>query len=191
MHTRSIFLAAALSASCALLAQQQRHLFDDGWTFTQNGQTVSVNLPHDWDIYTAPDPEHGASGTGGGWYAGGVGEYRKQFPTPKGQLVRLHFEGVYQRATVFVNGQKAGQHAYGYTPFTIDVTPFLYKDKRLNEVVVNVDNSLQPNCRWYSGSGIYRHVWLHTLPATSLRTASWSPHPACRPPRPRSWCVWT
>ena len=168
MHTRSIFLAAALSASCALLAQQQRQLFDDGWTFTQNGQTVSVNLPHDWDIYTAPDPEHGASGTGGGWYAGGVGEYRKQFPTPKGQLVRLHFEGVYQRATVFVNGQKAGQHAYGYTPFTIDVTPFLYKDKRLNEVMVSVDNSLQPNCRWYSGSGIYRHVWLHTLPACHI-----------------------
>lgn len=60
MHTRSIFLVAALSASCALLAQQQRQLFDDGWTFTQNGQTVSVNLPHDWDIYTAPDPEHGS-----------------------------------------------------------------------------------------------------------------------------------
>ena len=74
----------------------------------------------------------------------------------------LHFEGVYQKAEVFVNGQKAGQHAYGYTPFTVDITQYLYKDKRDNEVVVKVDNSEQPNCRWYSGSGIYRHVWLVT-----------------------------
>ena len=81
------------------------------------------------------------------------------------KLVKLHFEGVYQKAEVFVNGQKAGQHHYGYTPFTVDVTKFLYKDKRENEVVVKVNNSEQPNCRWYSGSGIYRHVWLETMPA--------------------------
>ena len=74
--------------------------------------------------------------------------------------MKLHFEGVYQKAEVFVNGKKAGQHAYGYTPFTVDVTPMLNKDK--NEVLVKVDNSAQPNCRWYSGSGIYRHVWLMT-----------------------------
>ena len=83
-------------------------------------------------------------------------------------MVKLHFEGVYQHAEVFINGQKAGQHAYGYTPFTVDVTPYLYKDKRENEVVVKVDNSLQPNCRWYSGSGIYRHVWLETMPALHI-----------------------
>ena len=80
----------------------------------------------------------------------------------KDKRVMLHFEGVYQKAEVFVNGQKAGQHAYGYTPFTVDITQYLYKDKRDNEVVVKVDNSEQPNCRWYSGSGIYRHVWLVT-----------------------------
>ena len=66
---------------------------------------------------------------------------------------------------MFVNGQKAGQHAYGYTPFTVDITPFLYQSKKQeNELVVKVDNSSQPNCRWYSGSGIYRHVWLLTMP---------------------------
>jgi beta-galactosidase len=87
---------------------------------------------------------------------------------------------VYQKAEVFVNGQKAGQHHYGYTPFTVDVTPFLkvkgLKSKKvkndsadgLNEVVVKVDNSQQPNCRWYSGSGIYRHVWLETMPALHI-----------------------
>ena len=159
-----------LTVLCAWMGAtaQTRTLFDNGWTFIQNGKTTSVNLPHDWDIYAAPDPATGATGTGGGWYPGGKGEYRKSFATPKSELVKLHFEGVYQKAEVFVNGQKAGQHAYGYTPFTVDVTPYLYKDKRQNEVVVKVDNSQQPNCRWYSGSGIYRHVWLETMPALHI-----------------------
>ncbi|MBO7140507.1 MAG: DUF4982 domain-containing protein [Prevotella sp.] len=143
-------------------AQTQRQLFDDGWQFTHDGKTINVDLPHDWAIAYAPDSVTGASGTDGGWYPGGKGEYRKMFATPKGEVVKLHFEGVYQKAEVFVNGQKAGQHAYGYTPFTVDVTRYLYHDKRLNEVLVKVDNSEQPNCRWYTGSGIYRHVWMVT-----------------------------
>ena len=141
---------------------QTKTLFDSGWEFTRNGKTVNVDLPHDWDIYEAPNPATGATKEGGGWYPGGQGEYRKTFKTPKADVVRLHFEGVYQKAEVFINGQKAGQHAYGYTPFTVDVTSYLYQDKRDNEVVVKVNNSEQPNCRWYSGSGIYRHVWLET-----------------------------
>ena len=151
----------ALSASMGLMAQTKT-LFDSGWQFTREGKTVNVDLPHDWDIYEAPNPATGATKEGGGWYPGGQGEYRKTFKTPKAEVVRLHFEGVYQKAEVFINGQKAGQHAYGYTPFTVDVTPYLYQDKRDNEVVVKVNNSEQPNCRWYSGSGIYRHVWLET-----------------------------
>ena len=147
---------------------QTSTLFDSDWTFTRNGKTINVNLPHDWDIYEAPNPDKGATGTGGGWYPGGKGEYRKKFKTPQADVVKLHFEGVYQKAEVFVNGQKAGQHAYGYTPFTVDMTPYLYKDKRDNEVVVRVDNSEQPNCRWYSGSGIYRHVWLETMPTLHI-----------------------
>ena len=160
------------------ITAQTSQLFDDGWQFTRNGKTVSVCLPHDWDICEGPDPATGATKEGGGWFPGGKGEYRKTFATPKGELVRLHFEGVYQRAEVFVNGQKAGQHGYGYTPFTVDITPFLYKDKRQNELIVKVDNSGQPNCRWYSGSGIYRHVWLQTLPALHLderATRIWTP----------------
>ena len=153
--------------ACATLLAQKAQLFDSGWQFTHNGKTVSVDLPHDWDIYEAPDPA-GATGTGGGWYQGGKGEYRKTFKTPDAELVKLHFEGVYQKAEVLVNGQKAGQHHYGYTPFTVDVTPYLYKDKRLNEVIVKVDNRQQPNCRWYSGSGIYRHVWMETMPALHI-----------------------
>ena len=165
---KSIITLFAFLFSTGLSAQTSQTLFDDGWTFSKDGKTISVNLPHDWDIYTAPNPESGATGTGGGWYAAGKGEYRKKFATPKGEIVKLHFEGVYQKAEVFVNGQKAGQHGYGYTPFTINVTPYLFKGKRQNEVVVKVNNSEQPNCRWYSGSGIYRHVWLETMPALHI-----------------------
>ena len=160
-------ISMALCAWMISMAQKQS-LFDSGWQFTRNGKTITVDLPHDWDIYEAPDPSTGATGTDGGWYPGGKGEYRKTFATPKAEIVKLHFEGVYQKAEVFVNGQKAGQHAYGYTPFTVDVTPYLYQDKRENEVVVKVDNSEQPNCRWYTGSGIYRHVWLQAMPALHI-----------------------
>ena len=159
-----MLVAAAVTAS----AQTKRQLFDFGWQFTHNGTTQTVDLPHDWDIFEGPNSGKGATGTGGGWFEAGKGEYRKTFKTPGGELVKLHFEGVYQKAEVFVNGVKAGQHHYGYTPFTVDVTPYLYKDKRENEVVVKVDNSEQPNCRWYSGSGIYRHVWLETMPALHI-----------------------
>ena len=160
-------------------AQTKKQLFDFGWQFThrsalplgssKNGKTQTVDLPHDWDIFEGPVSGEGVTGTGGGWFEAGKGEYRKTFKTPDGEVVKLHFEGVYQKAEVFVNGQKAGQHYYGYTPFTVDVTPYIYKNKKqTNEVVVKVDNSEQPNCRWYSGSGIYRHVWLETMPALHI-----------------------
>ena len=138
-------LICAFLLTTGVAAQNHRTLFDDGWTFSQDGKTIQVNLPHDWDIFEGPDSGQGATGTGGGWFEAGKGEYRKKFITPKGELVKLHFEGVYQKAEVFINGQKAGQHHYGYTPFTIDATPFVFKDKKLNEVVVKVNNSEQPN----------------------------------------------
>ena len=165
---KHLFLSTIMLAAFACASAQTKQLFNNDWQFTHEGKTMNVDLPHDWAISYAPDPATGASGTDGGWYPGGKGEYRKRFATPKGEVVKLLFEGVYQKAVVLVNGQKAGQHAYGYTPFTVDITPFLYRDKRLNEVVVKVDNSEQPNCRWYTGSGIYRHVWLETMPALHI-----------------------
>ena len=174
----TMLLIAAISASA-----QTRQLFDFGWQFThrsasplgssKNVTTQTVDLPHDWDIFEGPNSGKGATGTGGGWFEAGKGEYHKKFRVESlefrdNSLVKLHFEGVYQKAEVYVNGQHAGQHHYGYTPFTVDVTPYLYKDKRENEVVVKVDNSEQPNCRWYSGSGIYRHVWLETMPTLHI-----------------------
>ena len=160
-----MLVIAVMTAS----AQTKRQLFDFGWQFTHNGKTQAVDLPHDWDIFEGPHSGKGATGTGGGWFEAGKGEYRKTFATPNADIVKLHFEGVYQKAEVYVNGQKAGQHHYGYTPFTVDVTKYLNKDKKkINEVVVKVDNADQPNCRWYSGSGIYRHVWLETMPALHI-----------------------
>lgn len=171
----SIFLLCAMTSGISAqnsTIQSKRQLFDSNWQFTYKGKTTNVDLPHDWDIYEGPDPTTGITGTGGGWYPGGKGEYRKEFRVEslemKDKLVKLHFEGVYQKAQVLINGQKAGQHGYGYTPFTIDITPYLKKPSAVNEVLVKVDNSEQPNCRWYSGSGIYRHVWLETMPDLHL-----------------------
>ena len=158
----------AIAQAADELNMRHSELFDSGWQFTRGQKTVTVDLPHDWDIYGSPDPATGATLTGGGWFAGGRATYSKRFRTPQADVVKLHFEGVYQKAEVTVNGKKAGQHAYGYTPFTVDVTPYLYKDSRENEVVVSVDNADQPNCRWYSGSGIYRHVWLQTMPSLHI-----------------------
>ena len=168
-NMKHFYLCTMMLAAFVSATAQTKQLFDNGWKFTYEGKSISVDLPHDWAISYASDPTAEATnGTDGGWYPGGKGEYRKMFATPKGEVTKLHFEGVYQKAEVFINGQKAGQHAYGYTPFTIDITPYLYRDKRLNEVLVKVDNSELPNCRWYTGSGIYRHVWIESMPALHI-----------------------
>ena len=167
LSAATVLFLLALGAS----AQGSRTLFDFDWKFSEgdapgaqapsfdDSRWQSVDLPHDWDISHAPEAGAPTLG-GGGYYPAGTGWYRKTFVKPDGEIVSLHFEGVYQRSSVYVNGKLAGTHAYGYTPFTVDMTDFL-KDGE-NSVAVMVDNSLQPNCRWYSGSGIYRHVWLET-----------------------------
>ncbi len=174
MRRAFIISLFGLLPTISMMAQGGRLRWNEDfdWTFTQNGKTVRVDLPHDWDIYAGPNSGKGATGTGGGWYEGGIGEYRKKLQVEslnlKDELLKLHFEGVYQKAEVFINGQKAGQHGYGYTPFTVDITPYINKDKGPNELVVRVNNSQQPNCRWYSGSGIYRHVWLNVMPKVHI-----------------------
>ena len=93
----------------------------------------------------------------------GIAWYRKTFslaPTMTGKQVNIRFGGVYQCSTVWVNGEQVGFRPYGYTEFTYDITPYLNKNDKKNVIAVRVDNSHQPNSRWYSGSGIYRSVWL-------------------------------
>ena len=131
-------------------------LFDDSaWT--------DVQLPHDWSM-TLPylSPQQGGSGSMG-FMQGGIGWYRKTFAVPaawKGRRVSLEFDGVYHRATVYVNGRQVSFHPYGYTAFALDITDYLLPG-RDNVVAVKVDHSDFPTSRWYSGSGIYRHVWLN------------------------------
>ncbi len=124
---------------------------DASWT--------TVDLPHDWSIASHPDKDN-PGGAGEGFYPGGIGWYRKSFRAPaswQGKRVSVEFDGVYRDATVYLNGRKLGIHPYGYTSFSFDLTPALTIGGQ-NLLAVRVDNSAQPNSRWYSGSGIYRHV---------------------------------
>ncbi len=119
----------------------------------------TVNLPHDWSIESRPEKDS-PTGAGEGFFPAGVGWYRKTFSTAgswQGKRVSVEFDGVYRDATVYLNGHKLGTHPYGYTSFTFDLTPDL-NFTGPNVLAVRVDNSAQPNSRWYSGSGIYRHV---------------------------------
>ena len=149
-----------------LAAQTERKLlFDGGWSFSLDStRWQTVCLPHDWSIEGAFD-KNAPAGNDGGYLPTGKGWYRKQFKIDNSQLIidktlRLYFEGVYMNSEVYVNGRHAGGHPYGYSSFFVDITPFVKMGN--NVVEVSVDNSRQKNCRWYSGSGIYRHVWLLT-----------------------------
>jgi beta-galactosidase len=118
-----------------------------------------VTVPHDWSIEGLP-AEKNPTGSGGGFYPSGVAWYRKSFTAPaswKGKHVALEFDGVSMEATVYLNGQKIGIHPYNYSSFRFDITSHLNLSAA-NVVAVRVDSSQQPNSRWYSGSGIYRHV---------------------------------
>jgi beta-galactosidase len=146
---------------------------DDGWRFMRGDPTgaetttfddhqwESVDLPHDWAI-PGPLAADNPTGSPGGFFPAGVGWYRKTFPASQawaGKHVTIQFDGVYMLSDVWLNGQKLGTHAYGYTPFRYDLTPHL-NFAGSNTIAVRVDNSHHINSRWYSGSGIYRHVWL-------------------------------
>jgi len=120
-----------------------------------------LDLPHDWSI-EGPFDEKNPKGAGGGYLPGGKAWYRKTFTCPAefaDKKVSIEFDGVYMDASVWLNGQKLGTHHYGYASFSLDLTTDLIIGKK-NVIAVLVDDSKLPNTRWYSGSGIYRHVWL-------------------------------
>ncbi|MBN1185195.1 MAG: DUF4982 domain-containing protein [Bacteroidales bacterium] len=139
--------------------------FDDvGWQ--------KVELPHDWSIHDLPNQTEGLivgpfnkrspGFTQTGFTVGGTGWYRKKFKTDdalKNKQVIIHFDGVYMNSDVWLNGYHLGNHPHGYTPFYYDLTPYLMPVGQGNVLVVQVKNEGR-NSRWYSGSGIYRHVWL-------------------------------
>ena len=130
-----------------------------------DGQWRHLNVPHDWAI-EGEFSEKNPSGTGGGALPGGIGWYRKHFTLADlglsdkadGQLL-IRFDGVYMNSTVWLNGHKLGNRPYGYISFEYDMTPYINKEGD-NVLAVRVDNSDQPNSRWYSGCGIFRSVYV-------------------------------
>ena len=136
-------------------------LFNENWMFSENGSSFEpVTLPHDWSIDEAFDTAYEAES---GFLPGGNGTYTKSviFPAScRDKRILLEFEGVYQNAKVTVNGKLLGEHPYGYTSFAFDLSDVLIMDgKRENKIVVEVSNPI-PGSRWYTGSGIYRDVYL-------------------------------
>ena len=130
-----------------------------------------VDLPHDWSIEGTPSRDAPGGGRVG-YFPTGIGWYRKAFRLPAGAGGReawLEFDGVYMNSDVWINGVHLGNRPYGYSSFAYDITKHLIPG--INLVAVRVDNSLQPNSRWYSGSGIYRHVWLTIV--DRLHVAHW------------------
>lgn len=166
-----------------LVAQRQRLSLDPDWRFVVGDHPGAerpafvdrgwrrLDLPHDWSIEGTPRQDAPGGGRVG-FFPSGVGWYRKAFRVPagpRGRVAWLELDGVYMNADVWVNGEHVGKRPYGYSSVAYDITRQLTRD--MNVIAVRVDNSRQPNSRWYTGSGIYRHVWLTLV--DPLHVAHW------------------
>jgi len=173
-----ILLSIGLLCSAQIIDRKQ--LFNFDWKFAIEDSLTSedltrintlnfvdsdwqtVQLPHDWSI-GGEILKTNPSGNDGGYFPTGIGWYRKTFHVPaewQKRITNILFEGVYMNAEVFINGISLGVYPYGYSSFFHDLTPYLHYGRK-NIIAVKVDNSKQKNSRWYSGSGIYRHVWIY------------------------------
>ena len=182
---RSFFLfAAAFLSSVSLMAQPRRVMnMDADWLFHQGDATGAeavtyndsdwrrLNVPHDWSI----EGENLRDNPGGGsigFFPTGIGWYRKTFDVKafdKNKRYSIEFDGIYMLSTVWLNGHELGIWPYGYSSFSYDLTPYLRAKGNL--LAVRVDNSRHGNSRWYTGSGIYRHVRL--VETTRTHFAKW------------------
>ncbi|HEY6224155.1 MAG TPA: glycoside hydrolase family 2 TIM barrel-domain containing protein, partial [Gemmatimonadales bacterium] len=174
-RSRCGVLMVLVAASAPAAAQRAVLDFDRDWRFhlgdVARAQEIAfadsgwrrLDLPHDWSIEGAFSDTNPA-GVGGGALPGGIGWYRKTFSLAgdSGTLVFIEFDGVYRNSEVWINGHDLGTRPYGYSSFQYELTPYLQGGRAANVIAVRVDNSRQPNSRWYSGSGIYRHVRLVT-----------------------------
>ncbi|MGN0854752.1 MAG: glycoside hydrolase family 2 TIM barrel-domain containing protein [Kiritimatiellia bacterium] len=177
-HTVAFCILVALGAFPSIAAIE-RLPFDKDWKFRVEGTGAweDIALPHDWSIKSSPF-EEAITGRGGGYYPTGTGLYIKEFTLTEEDAMAdlcLVFDGVYRQAEVSLNDRRVFDgSAYGYTGFEIPLT-FNPKGRKgclraqvgVNHLRVVVRNGDQPNCRWYSGSGIFRHVWLEK------RTGEW------------------
>ncbi|TDO98391.1 glycoside hydrolase family 2 TIM barrel-domain containing protein [Flavobacterium sp. 245] len=159
--------------------------FNSDWSFHLNDSIVdkdtigaatkwrTLNVPHDWSIEGKFD-EKSPAGYGGGSLNGGLGWYKKTFKVAaedSAKITSITFDGVYKNSEVWINGHFLGKRPNGYIGFQYEISPYLNYGEKNNEIIVKVDNSKQPNSRWYSGSGIFRNVWIETT--DKLHVAQW------------------
>jgi beta-galactosidase len=164
---------------------RSREDFTDGWKFflgdNENAYRIdfddsgwrNLNLPHDWSIEGEFSKENPTRINGGALPAG-IGWYRKTFKLDKSwesRMVFIDFDGIYRNSEVWINGHYLGKRPFGYISFRYDLTRFLNFGEKPNQLAVRVDNSEQPNSRWYTGSGIYRNVWL--VATSSVYVDNW------------------
>ena len=172
---KRLFFCTVFLLVCSIVSAQVRTVidFNKDWKFFLGDDSTAMqsgfsdakwrklNLPHDWSIESNFTKDAPATNQGGS-LPGGIGWYRKTFTLPESareKKVNIEFDGVYKNSEVWINGHYLGKRPYGYINFSYDLTPWLFFGKQ-NVIAVKVDNSLQPDSRWYTGSGIYRDVKL-------------------------------
>lgn len=165
----------------------KRYDFNQDWLcrpLTGNGEEIKVTLPHD-GMRTENRVKTSVGEANIGWFEGGDYEYKKQFTIPdelKKMELFLEFEGIYHNAEAYINGKKAAYRPYGYTNFYVALNEYIDVENT-NELIVLAHNADQPNSRWYSGTGIYRPVWLYAgekkhILLNGIRVETLSIHPA-------------
>lgn len=177
-HYLFLFICTVLFSCSSSKKVRENVDFTEGWKFYLGDDSIAYNtqyddakwrildLPHDWSIEADFSLKNPAT-PGGGALPGGIGWYRKDFvvdKSDKGKNVYIDFDGIYWNSKVWINGHLLGERPNGYISFRYDLTPYIKVGER-NVIAVRVDNSKQPNSRWYSGSGIYRNVRLVTTNA--------------------------
>jgi beta-galactosidase len=173
---KKFFLFSFLLVSVFASAQRSIVKFNKHWKFYlgddssareikyDDSKWRTLNLPHDWSIEGSFSEKYPTTFNQGALPAG-IGWYRKTFTVPvssKEKRVFINFDGVYRNSEVWINGHYLGKRPNGYISFQYELTPYLKFGSEKNVIAIKVDNSEQPNSRWYTGSGIYRNVWLET-----------------------------
>lgn len=169
-----VLLVLTNASASAQVSFGDAKLFNEGWLFNLADDSLAQNenyndskwrkldLPHDWSVEGQLSPTLASCQ---GYLPAGIGWYRKHFTVSDNAPKHyIYFEGVYCRSTVYLNGKKLGYRPNGYASFMYDMTPYLKSGE--NVLSVRVDHSQLADSRWYTGSGIYRDVWMVSSPET-------------------------